>query len=183
QLEAWALALQRRNILGYLDFRLNGAGLIGGEKLAAQLEASLGDTAIEQLPLKFASVATEIKTGHEIWLTHGRLVEAMRASYALPGIFASVRVGSRWLVDGALVNPVPVSVARALGAEIVIAANVSADIASHGATIAGHGTPPEAPELDLEPPTKGPLSRLFSRSEEHTSELQSRENLVCRLLL
>jgi NTE family protein len=161
ELEAWALALQRRNILGYLDFRLNGSGLIGGEKLAAQLEASLGDLAIEHLPLKFASVATEIKTGHEIWLTHGRLVEAMRASYALPGIFASVRVGDRWLVDGALVNPVPVSVARALGAEIVIAANVSADITGHGATIAGYGTPPEA-AADPEPAPRRGLGRLFS---------------------
>lgn len=162
QLEAWALALQRRNILGYLDFRLNGAGLIGGEKLAAQLEASLGDTAIEQLPLKFASVATEIKTGHEIWLTHGRLVEAMRASYALPGIFASVRVGSRWLVDGALVNPVPVSVARALGAEIVIAANVSADVAGHGATIAGYGAPAEEADPAPDPAPRRGLGRLFT---------------------
>jgi NTE family protein len=162
ELEAWALALQRRNILGYLDFRLNGAGLIGGEKLAAQLEASLGEFRIEDLPLKFASVATEIKTGHEIWLTHGRLVEALRASYALPGIFASVRVGSRWLVDGALVNPVPVSVARALGAEIVIAANVSADIAGHGATIAGYGTPPEAPEPESASAPRRGLGRFFS---------------------
>ncbi|RIK96820.1 MAG: phospholipase [Proteobacteria bacterium] len=166
ELEAWALALQRRNILGYLDFRLNGAGLIGGEKLAAQLEASLGEFRIEELPLKFASVATEINTGHEIWLTHGRLVEALRASYALPGIFASVRVGDRWLVDGALVNPVPVSVARALGAEIVIAANVSADIGGHGATIAGYGTPPDTSEPLPGPepgvaPRRG-LGRLFS---------------------
>jgi NTE family protein len=163
RLEEWALGLQPRNILGYLDVRLNGAGLIGGAKLAAQLEASLGEIHIEDLPVKFASVATEIKTGPEIWLTHGRLVDAMRASYALPGIFASVRVGDRWLVDGALVNPVPASVARALGAEIVIAANVSADIASHGATIADQGKPPEVNEPDPEPqPPKRGFSRFFS---------------------
>ena len=65
--------------------------------------------------MKFATVATEVRTGHEIWLTHGRMVDAMRASYALPGIFSPVLVGDRWLVDGALVNPVPVSAARALG--------------------------------------------------------------------
>src|SRR6185369_13293070 len=69
-LEEWARSLQPRNILSYLDIRLNGSGLIGGHKLAAQLEASLGQTAIEDLPLKFASVATEVRTGHEIWLTH-----------------------------------------------------------------------------------------------------------------
>ena len=78
--------------------------------------------------MKFATVATEVRTGHEIWLTHGRMVDAMRASYALPGIFSPVLVGDRWLVDGALVNPVPVSAARALGAEIVIAANLSSDV-------------------------------------------------------
>jgi NTE family protein len=140
-LENWARGLQLRNILGYLDIRLNGSGLIGGEKLAAQLETSLGPTAIEELPIKFASVATEVRTGHEIWLTHGRIVDAMRASYALPGIFPPVLIGDRWLVDGALVNPVPVSVARALGAEIVIAANLSSDIFTQSTTIYAHGAP------------------------------------------
>src|SRR5689334_4368780 len=73
-LEEWARSLQPRNILGYLDIRLNGSGLIGGDKLAAQLEAALGQTAIEDLPLKFATIATEVRTGHEIWLTRGRMV-------------------------------------------------------------------------------------------------------------
>ena len=91
------------------------------------------------MPLKFATVATEVRTGHEIWLTHGRMVDAMRASYALPGIFSPVLVGDRWLVDGALVNPVPVSAARALGAEIVIAANLSSDVFTHATTIYAHG--------------------------------------------
>ena len=162
-LEAWARSLQPRNILGYLDIRLNGSGLIGGEKLAAQLEASIGPTLIEELPMKFASVATEVRTGHEIWLTHGRLVEAMRASYALPGIFSPVLVGDRWLVDGALVNPVPVSAARALGAEIVIAANLSSDVFTHSTTIYSHGATAEAPEALVEPaPPKRRFGRLFS---------------------
>ena len=86
-------------------------------------------------------MATEVRTGHEIWLTHGRMVDAMRASYALPGIFSPVLVGDRWLVDGALVNPVPVSAARALGAEIVIAANLSSDVFTHSTTIYAHGQP------------------------------------------
>jgi NTE family protein len=86
KLEEWARGLQPRNIFGYLDIKLNGSGLIGGDKLAAQLEAALGETLIEDLPVKYASVATEVRTGHEIWLTHGRVVDAMRASFALPGI-------------------------------------------------------------------------------------------------
>ena len=163
-LEEWARGLQVRNILGYLDIRLNGSGLIGGEKLAAQLQASIGDTLIEDLPLKFASVATEVRTGHEIWLTHGRLIDAMRASYALPGIFQPILVGDRWLVDGALVNPVPVSAARALGAEIVIAANLSSDIFTHSTTIYAHGAlPPEpvATEVEAKPPKRG-IGKFFS---------------------
>jgi len=162
-LEEWARSLQRRNILGYLDIRLNGSGLIGGDKLAAQLEAAIGQTLIEDLPLKFATVATEVRTGHEIWLTHGRVVTAMRASYALPGIFAPVLVGDRWLVDGALVNPVPVSAARALGAEIVIAANLSSDVFTHSTTVYSHGAPADTPEAAIEPaPPKRGFGKLFS---------------------
>ncbi len=161
-LEQWARGLQPRNILGYLDIRLNGSGLIGGDRLASQLEAAIGPTLIEDLPLKFATVATEVRTGHEIWLTRGRMVDAMRASYALPGIFSPVLVGDRWLVDGALVNPVPVSAARALGAEIVIAANLCSDIFS--TTIYAHGpTAAAAPETVAEPaPPKRGFGRLFS---------------------
>ena len=164
-LEEWARGLQVRNILGYLDIRLNGSGLIGGEKLAAQLAASIGETLIEELPLKFATVATEVRTGHEIWLTHGRLVDAMRASYALPGIFQPILVGDRWLVDGALVNPVPVSAARALGAEIVIAANLSSDVFTHSTTIYAHGALPPEPVVETEVEAKPPkrrLGKLFS---------------------
>src|SRR4051812_27697233 len=163
-LEEWARSLQPRNILGNLDIRLNGSGLIGGDKLAAQLEAALGQIEIEALPLKFATVATEVRTGHEIWLTHGRMVDAMRASYALPGIFAPVLIGDRWLVDGALVNPVPVSAARALGAEIVIAANLSSDVFAHSTTIYAHGATaavvPE-PVVEAAVPKRG-FSKFFS---------------------
>ncbi|MBR1204398.1 patatin-like phospholipase family protein [Bradyrhizobium sp. AUGA SZCCT0051] len=170
KLEQWARSLQPRSVLGYLDIRLNGSGLIGGAKLAAEIEAALGQVMIEDLTVKFASVATEVRTGHEIWLTQGRVVDAMRASYALPGIFAPVLIGDRWLVDGALVNPVPVSAARALGAEIVIAANLSSDVFAHSTTIYNHG-PSAAPEVtvavtaeaEIEPePPKRRFGRFFS---------------------
>jgi NTE family protein len=162
-LEEWARGLVPRNIFGYLDIRLNGSGLIGGDKLAAQLEASLGKIRIEDLPLKFAAVSTEVKTGHEIWLTHGRLTDAMRASYALPGIFTPMLIGDRWLVDGALVNPVPVSAARALGAEIVIACNVSTDVFGHGTIISAYGANDDDPEPAPVPaPEKRGLSKFFS---------------------
>jgi NTE family protein len=138
--EQWARGLTRRGILSYLDVSLSGSGLIGGGKISALLESTLGDMLIEALPIRFATITTEVGTGHEIWLTRGRLVEALRASYALPGIFPPVRLGGRWLVDGALVNPVPVSAARALGARLVIAVNLNADILGRGITISSHGS-------------------------------------------
>src|SRR5882724_6996550 len=166
KLEEWARGLQPRNIFGYLDIRLNGSGLIGGAKLAAELEARMGQSLIEDLPVKFATVATEVRTGHEIWLTHGRMVDAMRASYALPGIFSPVLIGDRWLVDGALVNPVPVSAARAMGAEIVIAANLSSDVFTHSTTIYSHGPSADGsmsvePVAEPAPPKRG-LGKFFS---------------------
>ena len=105
--EQWARGLTRRGVLGYLDVSLSGSGLIGGDRLAARLEQAIGNLTIEELAQPFAAITTEVGTGHEIWLTRGRLVDALRASYALPGIFPPVRLGGRWLVDGALVNPVP----------------------------------------------------------------------------
>ena len=100
---------------------------------------ALGRTKIEELETRFAAIATEIDTGHEVWLTRGRLLEALRASYALPGVFAPVRVGGRWLLDGALVNPVPVSAARALDARLVIGVSTNADLFGRGTTIHSHG--------------------------------------------
>jgi NTE family protein len=140
--EEWARGLTRRGLLGYLDISLSGSGLISGERLAARLEKALGDTLIDTLPGRFATVATEIGTGHEIWLTRGHLVDAIRASYALPGIFPPVELGGRWLVDGALVNPVPVSVARVLGARLVIAINLNSDILGRSISMEGKRTDP-----------------------------------------
>ena len=167
-LEQWARSLTVRGVLGYLDVSLSGSGLIGGNRLASHLEQALGKTLIENLPIRFAAVATEVRTGHEIWITHGRVVDALRASYALPGIFPPVRIGGRWLVDGALVNPVPVSVARALGARVVIAVNLNADQFGRGITIVSHGSDesddfPAAAE-PVEEPKKSPsrIGAFFS---------------------
>lgn len=141
--EEWARGLTRRGILSYLDISLSGAGLIGGGRLADRLEQVLGDTLIESLPMKFAAITTEVGTGHEIWLTRGRLADAIRASYALPGIFPPVGLSGRWLVDGALVNPVPVSAARVFGARLVIAVNLNSDILGRSITVSGESERPE----------------------------------------
>ncbi len=138
ELERFAAGLTRRRILGYLDFNLAGTGLITGDRLVDLLDRHIGTQTIEGLEKPFAAVATELGTGHEVWLRRGKLVDAMRASYALPGIFPPVRINRRWLFDGALVNPVPVSVARAMGARYVIAVNLNSDICARGTVVPDH---------------------------------------------
>ena len=140
-LEKFARELTRRRIFGYLDFNLAGTGLITGQRLCERLDKHLGNKTIDELERKFVAVATEIGSGHEVWLTRGRLVDAVRASYALPGIFRPVKIDNRWLFDGALVNPIPVSVCRALGARYVIAVNLNFDISSRGAVKLNIETP------------------------------------------
>jgi NTE family protein len=123
-LHGFAEGLTMRKLLRYLDVNLAGSSLMTGKRLEKTLDSRLGDLQIENLPRKFVAIATELGTGQEIWLTKGSLVAALRASYALPGIFKPVRVGGRWLMDGALVNPVPVTAARALGANFVIGVTI-----------------------------------------------------------
>src|SRR5258707_1228004 len=148
-IETWGRSLTRRSLLGYLEVSFSGSALLSGSKLAEKITQSVGDVTIDKLPVRYAAIATEIGTGHEIWITRGPLADAMRASYALPGIFPPILLGERWLVDGALVNPVPVSVARALGARLVIAVNVNTDLFGRGTAIPDQGAvAPEPPTED-----------------------------------
>lgn len=135
QLEDFARALTRRKVFGFLDFNLSGSGLISGDRLNDLLRFHFGQQTIEELDRKYVAVATEISTGHEVWLSHGPIAEAMRASYALPGIFRPVKLSGRWLFDGAIVNPIPVSVCRAMGADIVIAVNLQHDVFGKGSVL------------------------------------------------
>jgi NTE family protein len=161
--EAWARELTRGRVFGYLDFSFSGSGLIGGSRLADDLVRGLGDVRFDELPVRVAAIATEVGTGHEIWLTRGRLTDAMYASYALPGIFPPYRIGGRWLMDGALVNPVPVSAARSLGARLVIAVNLNADNFGRGTVIQNHG--PDFDE-DVQPSTEPPPEGLRGKAEQ-----------------
>jgi NTE family protein len=137
-IETFARSLTKRRVFALMDLSVSGMSLISGERLKAALEQELSDLRIEDLPIAFAAVATAVGTGHEVWLRRGPLALAVRASYALPGIFEPVRIGDRWLFDGALVNPIPVTVCRALGAEYVIAVNVAADTMYRARVIHDH---------------------------------------------
>jgi NTE family protein len=179
-LEQFARDLTRRKVLGFLDFNFSGSGLINGQRLCDTLDGRLKGIAIEEMSKRFVAVATEIGTGHEIWLSRGRLVDAMRASYALPGIFRPVAINGRWLFDGALVNPIPVSVCRALGARYVIAVSLASDTCGRG-TVVPHleGAPSQVPDLpEIAEPETGVIARngramkkllqrqLFGRSDQ-----------------
>ncbi len=120
-LESWARSLTKTRMLSYFDVVLNGSGLMGGKRLEKALQRYLPTTNIEDLNERFVAVTAELATGHEIWLMEGDLGDAVQAAYALPGVFPPRAINGRWLIDGALVNPLPVSACRALGARLVIA--------------------------------------------------------------
>ena len=140
-LETWLRSLDRMDVLGFFDVSLTSGGVILGERLTRVFQDFIGNRAIEALPIPFAAVATDLTTGREIWLDRGPLIHAVRASMGLPGLFAPVQRDGQWLVDGGLVNPVPVSICRAMGADLVIAVNLNGRLVSKH--LAAHRQPPE----------------------------------------
>jgi NTE family protein len=127
-LEEWALSLDWKDMVGLLDVRFIG-GLIEGRKLFRFFEQHMDGLRIKDLQLPFGAVCTDLENGRELWLRSGLVIEAVRASISLPGVFRPYRTNNnRFLVDGGLVNPVPISLARAMGADIVIAVNLNAEI-------------------------------------------------------
>lgn len=127
RLEKWVSRLAWKDVWGLMDVRFSG-GLIKGEKLINFLERHFIDKDIAALPLPFACVATDLANGHEVWLREGSVTAAVRASIAVPGLLTPAKRDGRLLVDGGLVNPVPVSLCRALGADIVVAVDLGSDI-------------------------------------------------------
>jgi len=125
--EQWITRLTLMDVVGFMDLSLAG-GLIKGDKLMGFFRRSFSDRPIEALELPFGAVATDLHSGAEVWLREGSTAEAVRASIALPGLLTPARIGGQTLVDGGLVNPVPVSLARAMGAQTVIAVDLNADI-------------------------------------------------------
>ena len=135
-LRAFATGLNTtRRVSSLVDLTPLSSGLSGGRKLDARLRTHLDGIQLEDLPIRTVFIAAELRTGHEIWLRRGPIVDLMKASYALPGVFHPVPINGRSLVDGALVNPVPVSVCRAYGARLVIAVNLSPETMPHGGVV------------------------------------------------
>ena len=158
----WVQGLGMREVFGFMDFNLAG-GMLKGEKLIAFWRRHFADFSIEDSPLPFAAVATDLHSGAEVWLREGSIADAVRASIALPGLFTPVaRADGRLLVDGGIVNPVPASLARAMGADIVIAVDLNTDILHrHMQPLAVVQEPSDAAaQPDPEPAAEGWMDRL-----------------------
>lgn len=143
----WVEKLERRDVAGYLDLTLRG-GFIRARRVFNAMSRAIPERSIESFPIPFAAVATDLETGHELWLREGSMYEALRASTALPGLISPSYVDGRWLVDGGLTNPVPVSVCRALGADVVIAVDLNTTLV--GRRMHADGGPGEKPEASSE---------------------------------
>lgn len=129
-LENLAEKMTTVRLLRFLDLSWSRGGLIEGRWIVNFFRENVGESEIENLPIPFGVVATEYRTGREVWLTSGSLIDSVRASIALPGLLTPIELKGRILLDGAVVNPLPVSLCRALGADIVIAVNLEAEMAS-----------------------------------------------------
>ncbi len=140
ELRQWAEGATWRKIARLTDLRLTGGGLISGRQVVAFLRSLGIEEPIESYATQYAAVATDMATGREIWLQSGPIHEAVRASIAIPGIFSPARLHSKWLLDGGLSNPIPVSVCRALGADVIIAVNLNGEL------LGRRFTEPEPPE-------------------------------------
>ena len=164
KLEQWVLSSTRTDVLRFFDINLSQSGFVDTERLSWFLHnyVAAEDQRIEDMPKKYAAVSTNLDTGREVWLTEGRLADAVRASMALPGLFPAIRHDEQWLVDGGLVNPVPVSVCRALGADVVIAVNLNSGII--GKT--NNETPDATPTDD-----RGIFSSIRQQAREYSSSI------------
>jgi NTE family protein len=124
ELERWVCTLTQRDVWRLVDTTFRGGGVMSGNRLMSTIAEQIGDAPIESLAMSFGAVAADLYTGEEIWLREGSFMAAVRASSGLPGLLAPTWHQQRWLIDGGVVNPVPVSLCRALGADVVIAVDL-----------------------------------------------------------
>lgn len=153
--------MRRRDVLSFADMGFGG-GLLKGQKFMTFVGRGFEDRPIEELPIPFAAVATSLENGAEVWLRQGSILNAVRASVAIPGLFTPVQTDDGILVDGALVNPVPVSLARAMGAEVVIAVDLSYGIVGRNLVVQ-HA---DASETDERGWLRKSFERLWPANEE-----------------
>ena len=179
ELEKWVRGFSSWDVLGLMDIRWRKGGLIGGDKVFDVLHARIGDVNIENLNRPFAAVATDLYSGQEIWFTEGDLRQAVRASCSMPGILAPVRQGERWLVDGAVVNPVPVSVSRAMGVDVVIAVDLYGYHSGRIQVLPVNMTSQRTVQAEMDMPARQETGfmDLFARGRDYVSNLTDKFSL------
>ena len=143
ELEEWVRTLTRVDVWRLLDTTFRGGGVMRGNRLMHAIGEQIEDRRIEELPTAFGAVAADLNTGEEIWLKTGPMLAAVRASSGMPGLFTPMWHQGRWMIDGGVVNPVPVTLCRALGAEYVIAVNLNVPVTHRWS---GRSTPQEETE-------------------------------------
>lgn len=186
----WVLALERMEVLRLLDPAFAREGLFKGDRIIEQLRALTGDGDIGELPISFTAVAMDIDTGKEVWLREGKLFDAIRASFAIPLLLTPVRHGARTLVDGGLVNPVPIAPTLNDSTDLTIAVNLGGRYESRPDTAASAPIPDandygqrihafiESLHITREPVLSGPgMIDIALRS------MEAMENTIARLKL
>jgi NTE family protein len=170
KLKDWVMASSRTDVYRFFEIKFSQAGFVDIDRLDQFLNDYVVDkeTEISDLPKPFLAISTCLNSGQEIWSRTGKVAKSVRASMSLPGLFPPVRYESRWLVDGGLVNPVPVTACRALGADIVIAVNLNSDIVGNRSDRAEETATPEEEGLlrYLKQQAKEYSSSWFSSAEE-----------------
>ena len=179
ELEAFARSLTMRRIASLLDLTIGGGGLLGGMRLTKRMQEHLEGLNVEDLPRPFVAVASELNSGHEVWIDGGSLITALRASYALPGIFEPIHCNNRTLIDGALVNPVPVSVCRAYEQPLVMAVNLHYDVFGRSAVVKHKAsTPDQASAETARAPNKVGLTGVMVQAFNIIQDRISRARLA-----
>ena len=165
-LEEWVLKASRSDVYRFFDVKLSQSGFVDVERLENFIHDYVAgeDVEIGDLDKPFLAVATCLTTGQEVWSREGNVAQWVRASMSLPGLFPPVRIDDKWLVDGGLVNPVPVTACRALGADIVIAVNLNADIVGKGL---------KDKQMRSEEKDEGLLNSLKQQAKEYSNSLFS----------
>ncbi len=163
--KTWTLTLNLLDVAKLLDFSFTGTGIIQGDKVFRVIEEMIGDVMIEDLPIPFTAVATALIKQKEVWIQKGRLVDAIRASIAIPTVFTPKKIGDRYLIDGGVLNPLPIAPTVADDTDITIAVNLSSNAANNYKI--------HIPERERE--KENGMQEIFFEMAQKAEELFSRE--------
>lgn len=177
----WVSGLEQSDVLRLIDWTMTGGGLIRGDRIIRRLRDMVGETRIEDLDIDYTAVAVDIELGREVWLTRGSLFDAIRGSIAIPGLFTPHRYRGRLLVDGGILNPVPVAATLRSLSDLTVVVNVNGPLDERAG---GDEDPPEEPEKTAEAGMMNRIKRLFSDlvSRDEDDEDDDGPGLVAMLI-